>query len=145
MGKAPQCLHLQQTFRGSNEHRKQIKFKQCLKVLLEWWPWETGDDMLIQTLSPHGYVPIYACQEGSTSSEVRPPTPVADRTTPPASDPWICTDSTDTADRGAQTENVPYENVPSVAQVGENNLELVISLMEQLLRRLLCPTRAKKL
>ena len=160
MGKVnvPHCMHLQQTCLGSNLHKKQIKCQDCGKVLLAWWCWETQQNLITKILGPHGYVPLFDVRvsEGSTSSEVRPPPPGADRTTPPTSDPWICTDSTtppgpwicpdseDTVDRGAQTGHVLYEKVPSAApaQVRDNKIELVASLFE-ILGRLLCPPRAR--
>ena len=70
--------------------------------------------------------------------EPPPPPPLPGRP-----EDWIFSDLPDTTDREAQTEGVPYVTVSQPAQISETSMEFVISVMEQQLRKLLRPGRAR--
>ena len=104
--------------------------------MLEWWPLENQEWQMMQALAPD-FVPLGT---SSSSTEQTPPPPAP---TGP-SGMWIVTDPPETREQGSQTEGVPViEEVPQVAQVSESSTEFVVSVMEQLLRRLFCPNRAR--
>ena len=76
----------------------------------------------------------------SSSTEQTPPPPAP---TGP-SGVWIVMDPPETREQGSQTAGVlVIEEVPQMAQVSESSAEFVVSLMEQVLRRLFCLNRAR--